>query len=108
MQRPIQPRGYLDPFLEAQIERSRQLIADFGACSSLAARLHLTPNVGEPTPCQMSKADQYRKQAEEMRRLAASMPSPLLKAEYLKLAESWDELARNADPAADKPKLGRW
>ena len=67
----------------------------------------MTLNVDCSTERQMGKADEYRKQAQEMRRLADAMPSPLLKAQYLKLADGWDELARNADPTTGASKLGR-
>ena len=50
----------------------------------------------------MRTAD-YRSKAEEMRKLARSAPDALLQAEYLKLAQGWDDLAASATEEAEEP-----
>ena len=47
--------------------------------------------------------EDYRAKAEEMRKLARNAPDPLLQAEYLKLAQGWDDLAASADEQAQQP-----
>ena len=45
----------------------------------------------------------YRAKAEEMRKLARHAPDALLQAEYLKLAQGWDELANSLDETGGAP-----
>jgi hypothetical protein len=45
----------------------------------------------------------YRSKAEEMRKLARGAPDALLQAEYLKLAQGWDDLAASAAEQGDEP-----
>jgi hypothetical protein len=45
----------------------------------------------------VTEAERFRKQAEECRQMAAKVISPLDKEAWLKLAEDWLRLAREAD-----------
>jgi hypothetical protein len=45
----------------------------------------------------MSDADQYRKQAEDARQIAAKTANQDCKTFWLRMAEDWDRLARVAD-----------
>ena len=49
------------------------------------------------------RTEDYRAKAEEMRKLARSAPDVLLQAEYLKLAQGWDDLAASVDDQAREP-----
>ena len=49
------------------------------------------------------RIEDYRAKAEEMRKLARSAPDPLLQAEYLKLAQGWDDLAVSAHEQTQRP-----
>jgi hypothetical protein len=50
----------------------------------------------------MSDADEFRKQAEECRQLAATAIKPKDKAFWLRLAEDWLKLAQEADKPVGK------
>jgi hypothetical protein len=52
-------------------------------------------------------ADLYRARAEELRRIAARTDDPAVKAEYLKLAKGWEDLARSTDTSHQTPKPER-
>lgn len=50
----------------------------------------------------MSNADQFRKNAEEARQMAAQSPKAGDKAFWLRLAEDWIKLAQEADKSDDR------
>jgi hypothetical protein len=54
----------------------------------------------------VSKADEYRRKAEECRTLADTAISSDMKATWLELAEHWDRLAQSFERAGDL-KAGR-
>ena len=53
----------------------------------------------------MSNADEYRRLAEEARKLAEAMKESAAKAMYEQLARSWAQLADNAERQAGRSPL---
>jgi hypothetical protein len=55
----------------------------------------------------VSTADDFRRQAEECRQMAARAISPIDKASWLRLAEDWLRLAQTADKSAARASKER-